>query len=109
MNLLPDDLKHGAEGDDAFAGFSLGWPQIIGLLAALIAIGLVLDGIDRRNAAPQMAISARPAHSVTTDASNSAVLPLSHPLRGPDCDITITQRDAKGNWGPERCAKGVRK
>jgi hypothetical protein len=108
--MLPDDLKHGAEGDDAFRGFSLGWPQVLALLAALIVIGLVLDGIERTTmkAIPQTAISARPAQSVTTDASNSAVLPLSHPLRGPDCDVTITQRSA-GAWGPERCARGVRK
>ncbi len=93
---LPNDLKHGAEGNDAFYGFSMGWPQALAILAALLCIGLVLDAIERKVEKPAPPIVAEQPQ-------------LSHPLRGPDCDITITQRDDKGQWGPERCAKGVRK
>ena len=43
--------------------------------------------------------------AVNARAEAQAQMPLlMHPLRGPDCQATITQR-SYGKWSPEKCAK----
>lgn len=91
-----DDLRRQQE-IDAFQLEAVSTGRCVLICAGLLAVGLVLDAIERRAPAPPVVVSVE-RHA----------MPLSHPLRGPDCDITITQRGA-GKWEPERCAKGVRK
>ena len=81
----------------------------IAFLIAAVLIVAVIERAAEQGARPQTEIAPGRIGSVNrVSADDAPLLPLSHPLRGPDCDATITQRSA-GKWSPERCAKGVRK